>query len=80
MCELNGNVIVDFNQNKSWWANSGIVINNSQDISIFSTTIKDANNNSFSVYSSNSENVIIKDLTGIGYKTSMTYPATLFTK
>lgn len=80
ICTLNGNAIGDFNLNKSWWANSGIVLNNSREISIYSTTIKDSNNNNYSVYSSNSENVIIKDLTGIGYKTSITYPATLFAK
>ena len=76
-CQLSQNTIEDYNLNKSWWGNSGIVVYNSKDIAISNTTISDSNNSLYSIFTGNSKNVTTDRVSGYGYKTSLTYPANL---
>ncbi len=76
-CMLNGNQIDNFNLNKSWWASLGIVIYHSKDISVTETVIKDLGQNDYSVISLESEGIKVLNITGLGYKKSLTYPIEL---
>lgn len=77
LCVLVGNQVDCYNQNKSWWANSGVVIYHSSDINISESTIVGKGDNDFSIYSLESERIRVNNIAGYGFKTSLTYPKSL---
>ncbi len=78
MCQLSHNSIDGFNLSQSWWGSSGIVVYNSKEITISSSTILSTNNSSHAIFSDKCENIKVKDIVGRGYKKSLAYPANLY--
>lgn len=75
---LTGNHIQNYNLNMAWWGNSGIVVYNSRGVNIASSMISDENSNGYAIFTSNSNNIEVKDVIGIGYSKSLTYPSNLY--
>ena len=76
-CTASNNIVDNYNLDKSWWGNSGMVIYNSRDVRISSSTISDTQSNAHAIFSLESEHIEVKDVIGYGFKTSLTYPARL---
>lgn len=71
-CSLEGNHYSNYNLDKKWWANSGVLIYQSSDISISNSMFIDKQNNDYAIVSMESERVNITNTTAQGYKKSLT--------
>jgi len=70
-CLLNGNFIENYNLDRSWWANSGVVVFKSEDINILGASISDENSNYYSIYVGNSRSISINNVMGHGFSESL---------
>jgi parallel beta-helix repeat protein len=70
-CSLDGNHYSNYNLDKKWWANSGVVIYLSSDISISNSIFTDRLNNDYAIVSMESERVNISNSAAQGYKKSL---------
>lgn len=68
---LSANYVENYNLDKSWWANSGIVIYESENIMVTGTTITDCGNSDYSVYVGKSKAINLDNVVGKGYKKAL---------
>lgn len=71
-CSIYCNHFSNYNLDKKWWANSGIVVYHSSDVSISSSMFTDIQNNDYAIVSMDCERVSISNTTAQGYKKSLT--------